>query len=118
MAAVIPDIRTRVLNTRLPADPAYARTMATEASKVELTMPNHGTPRLDRLRKRCGKRPPSAAAKGISAQIMVQPLRAPKPDTTTSAAMTLPAQVPPKMSLTAVENGAVESPSRALPTIP
>jgi len=44
----------------------------------------------------------------ISAQIMVQPFNAPKPEMMTTIAITLPAQVPPNMALAASENGAVE----------
>ena len=47
-----------------------------------------------------------AAASGISAQIMVQPVSAPSPEMITARAITFPAQVPPKMVLATSENGA------------
>src|SRR6516162_10987267 len=81
--------------------------IAIEASAVEATMPNAGTPFLEMRLNRSGNRPSFAAASGISAQIMVQPFRAPKPEMMTATAMTLPAQVPPKIALAASENGAV-----------
>ena len=81
--------------------------IATEASTVEATMPNAGTPFLEMRLNRSGNRPSFAAASGISAQIMVQPLRAPKPEMMTAMAITLPAQVPPNIALAASENGAV-----------
>src|SRR3954447_11861301 len=81
--------------------------MAIEARTVEATMPKAGTP-LDDSRLNCaGKRPSLAAARGISAQIIVQPFNAPKPDTMTAMAITLPAHVPPNIRFTASENGAV-----------
>ena len=46
---------------------------ATEASTVEITMPNVGTPVPESRLNRSGNRPSLAAARGISAQIMVQP---------------------------------------------
>src|SRR6476619_4283200 len=77
---------------------------ATDASAVEAMMPKAGTFRLDRLPKRLGKRPSFAAASGISAQIMVQPLSAPIPETMTARATRLPAQAPPPtIELAAVE---------------
>src|ERR1700751_1224995 len=82
-------------------------TIATEASAVEATMPKTGTWRLDMRLNRSGNRPSFAAASGISAQIMVQPFSAPRPEMMTAIAITLPAQVPPKMALAASENGAV-----------
>jgi hypothetical protein len=45
--------------------------MATDASTLEETMPNWGTPRSDRRPNRLGKRLPFAAASGISAQIVI-----------------------------------------------
>ena len=51
--------------------------MAMEASRVEAMMPNQGTWFLDMRLKGSGNRPSLAAASGISAQIMVQPLSAP-----------------------------------------
>ena len=49
---------------------------------------------------------------------MVQPLSAPKPEMMTAMAMTLPAQVPPNMALTASENGALDSASCELGRMP
>ena len=60
--------------------------MATLASTVEAMMPTAGTPRPESRPNGVGNNPSFAAASGISAQIMVQPLRAPKPETTTAAA--------------------------------
>jgi hypothetical protein len=45
--------------------------LATDASTVDETMPNWGTPRSDRRPNRPGKRPSFATASGISAQIVV-----------------------------------------------
>src|SRR3954447_14469274 len=81
--------------------------MATEASTVEAMMPNGGTPAFDIFLNCAGNRPSFAAASGISAQIMVQPFKAPKPETITASAMTLPQNVPPNMTSAAVENGAL-----------
>ena len=92
--------------------------MAIEASTVDATMPNAGTPFFEMRLNGSGKRPSFAAASGISAQIMVQPLSAPKPEMMTAMAMTLPAQVPPNMALTASENGALDSASCELGRMP
>src|SRR6478609_1715493 len=81
--------------------------MAMEARTVDATIPNAGTPFEDSRLNCAGKRPSLAAARGISAQIIVQPLSAPKPETMTARAMTLPAHVPPNIRLTASEKGAV-----------
>ena len=59
-----------------------------------------------------------AAASGISAQIIVQPVSAPKPEMMTAIAITLPAQVPPKMTLAASENGAEEAASLVVGRMP
>ena len=59
-----------------------------------------------------------AAASGISAQIIVQPFSAPKPEMMTSTAITLPAQVPPNIELAASENGAVAVCSAPLGRMP
>ena len=67
---------------------------------------------------RSGNRPSFAAASGISAQIIVQPLSAPKPETMTATAITLPAQLPPKIALAASENGAVAAASFEVGTMP
>src|SRR3954453_7639515 len=77
--------------------------MATLASTVEPMMPTAGTPRLDRRRNGVGNSPSFAAASGISAQIIVHPLSAPKPETTTAAATRYPAHVPPAIVLAATE---------------
>ena len=53
-------------------------------------MPKAGTPRRDTRSKCSGNSPSVEAAKGISAQSIVQPLRAPKPEITTIAAMSDP----------------------------
>src|SRR5215467_4975703 len=66
-----------------------------------------GHPVLGYVLEALGDRPSSAAASGISAQIMVQPFSAPRPEMMTAIAITLPAQVPPKIALAASENGAV-----------
>src|SRR3954451_18070653 len=76
-------------------------TTAREASVVEAMIPTDGMPRDDSCPKTFGKGPSLAAASGISAQIMVQPLRAPMPEMMTSAATRLPDQAPPKISLAA-----------------
>src|SRR5215469_6213635 len=67
---------------------------------------------------RSGNRPSLAAARGISALIMIQPLSAPKPEMMTAIAITLPAQVPPNIALTASEYGALPEASLELGTIP
>src|SRR6516162_3528990 len=82
--------------------------IAIDASTVEEMMPNAGTPFLDMRLNWSGNRPSFAAASGISAQIMVHPLSAPKPEMMTAMANRLPTQVPPNMTLAASENGAVE----------
>src|ERR1700729_1462113 len=92
--------------------------IAMEASAVEAMMPNQGTWFLDMRLKRAGNRPSLAAASGISAQIMVQPVSAPNPEMMTARAITLPAQVPPNIALAASENGAVAEASLELGTIP
>src|SRR3954447_21932999 len=92
--------------------------IAAEASTVEAMMPNAGTPFLDMRLNRSGNRPSFAAASGISAQIIVHPLRAPKPETMTAMAIRLPAQVPPNIALAASENGAVALASLVVGTMP
>src|SRR6516164_4307928 len=79
---------------------------AIDARTVEAITPKAGTPDEDIRLKRSGKSPSLAAASGISAQIMVQPTSAPNPEMMTARAITLPAQVPPKMVLATSENGA------------
>ena len=49
-------------------------------------MPTAGTPFAESLPNTAGNRPSFAAASGISAQIIVQPLRAPKPEMMTATA--------------------------------
>ena len=71
-------------------------------------MPQAGAPRRFRRSNRLGKTPSWAAARGISAVIIVQPLSAPMPEMITTTAITLPQTVPPNIVLTAVENGAVD----------
>src|SRR5262250_3942359 len=92
--------------------------IAIEASTVEAMMPNAGTPFFEMRLNRSGNRPSSAAASGISAQIIVQPLSAPRPEMMTAMAITLPAQVPPNIVLTASEYGALPEASLELGTMP
>ena len=82
--------------------------IATDASAVEATMPYTGTPAREIFLNCAGNSPSFAAASGISAQIIVQPFSAPKPEMITATAMTLPQNEPPNIALTASENGAVE----------
>src|SRR6516225_7368023 len=83
-------------------------TIATDARNVDAMMPNAGTLARERSLNRSGKRPSLAAASGISAQIIVQPTSAPRPEMMTAIAMTFPAHVPPNIALAASENGAVD----------
>src|SRR6516164_8610547 len=92
--------------------------MAIDASTVEAMTPKAGTPARDMILKRSGKSPSLAAARGISAQIMVHPFRAPKPEMMTTTAMMFPAQVPPNMLLTASEKGAVDFASSEVGKMP
>src|SRR3954467_2384724 len=85
--------------------------IASDASEVEATIPNAGTPWLFSALKRAGNNPSRAAAIGTSAVISVQPFSAPKPEITTTAAITSPQKVPPNIALTALENGALASAS-------
>src|SRR5215468_8799007 len=91
---------------------------ATDDSRPEITMPNAGTPFFDMRLNRSGNRPSLAAARGISALIMIQPLSAPKPEMMTAMAITLPAQVPPNIALTASEYGALPEASLEVGTMP
>jgi hypothetical protein len=59
-----------------------------------------------------------AAARGISADSIVHPLRAPNPDITTTIATSAPTHEAPVMFVAAVANGAVEEASSALGTVP
>jgi hypothetical protein len=93
-------------------------TIAIEARTVENTIAHAGAPRRFSRLKRAGNTPSCAAARGISAVIIVHPFSAPMPEMITTAAMTLPQKVPPNMSLIAVENGAVELCRASLDTIP
>src|SRR5258708_743587 len=92
--------------------------IAIEASTVEATMPNAGTPFFDMRLNRSGNRPSFAAASGISAQIIVQPFSAPKPEMMTAMARMLPAQVLPNIALAASENGAFAVASLLVGTMP
>src|SRR3954470_4823405 len=92
--------------------------IASDASEVEATIPNAGTPWLFSALKRAGNNPSRAAAIGTSAVISVQPFSAPKPEITTTAAITLPQRVPPNIALTALENGALASASSLAGRIP
>src|SRR3954462_11789423 len=76
-------------------------TTAREARAVEAMIPTEGMPREFSWAKAFGNSPSLAAASGISAQIIVQPLRAPIPEMMTRAATRLPDQAPPKISLAA-----------------
>src|SRR6516165_11868821 len=91
---------------------------ATDDNTAEATTPNAVTPLLEMRWNRSGNRPSLAAASGISALIMTQPLSAPKPEMMTAAAITLPAQVPPNIVLTASEYGALPEASLELGTMP
>src|SRR5271165_841167 len=93
-------------------------TIAIDASAVEAMIPNAGTPAFDMRLNRSGNSPSLAAARGISAQISVQPFRQPRPEMITMTAITLPAQVRPNIKFTASENGAVEVESVLPGTIP
>src|SRR6516164_10316055 len=93
-------------------------TTAAEDSTAETTTPNAGTPFPDIRLNRSGKRPSLAAARGISALIMTQPLSAPNPEMMTATAITLPAQVPPNIALTASEYGALPEASLEVGTMP
>ena len=62
--------------------------MAIDARIVEATMPKAGTPFFDSRLNWSGKSPSLAAARGISAQIIVQPFSAPKPEMMTTTAIT------------------------------
>src|SRR5215467_426804 len=91
---------------------------ATDDSTAEASTPNAGTPLLEIRLNRSGNRPSLAAASGISALIMTQPLSAPKPEMMTARAITLPAQMPPKIALAASEYGALPEASSELGTMP
>ena len=62
--------------------------IAIDASAVDAMIPKAGTPARDICLKRSGKSPSLAAASGISAQIIVHPFNAPKPEMITATAMT------------------------------
>src|SRR4051794_35593653 len=79
-----------------------------DASVVDAMMPKDGTPFADSCLNRAGNSPSLAAASGISAQIIVQPLSAPMPDTMTMTLIRSPQPVPPNIEFTASENGAVD----------
>jgi hypothetical protein len=61
---------------------------AIDARAVDATIPRAGIPRRFMVPKRSRNRPSSAAARGISAVTIVQPFRAPIPETITTAAIT------------------------------
>src|SRR5919197_5816733 len=92
--------------------------IASDASDVDATIPKAGTPCVLSVLKRSGNNPSLAAASGTSAVISVQPFSAPKPETTTTAAITLPQSVPPNIASTALENGAPASASSLAGRIP
>src|SRR3954462_5857797 len=92
--------------------------IAIEASVVDAMMPNAGTPLGDSCLNRAGNNPSLAAASGISAQIIVQPTSAPRPEMITAIDITSPAQLPPSITLAASENGAVEPASAFVERIP
>src|SRR5512132_4180808 len=78
--------------------------MAIDASAVEATMPSAGTWRFETRPNAAGKSPSLAAARGISAQIIVHPLRAPMPEMITAMATLSPAHEPlPTMVFAATE---------------
>src|SRR5215471_9076263 len=83
-----------------------------------MTTPTAGTPFLEMRLNRSGNKPSLAAARGISALIMIQPLSAPKPEMMTAMAITLQAQVPPNIALTASEYGALPAASLEVGTMP
>src|SRR5215831_11205651 len=91
---------------------------ATDDRRAETTTPNAGTPLRDRRLNRSGNRPSLTTASGISALIMTQPFSAPKPEMMTATAIRLPAQVPPNITLTASEYGALPEASLELGTMP
>lgn len=97
-AAACAVISTSVVNTEVPPAPEWFTITATDASTVEVTTPNAGTPLPDSRLNRAGSSPSCAAATGISAQIIVQPFSAPSPETITATAMRFPAQLPPKIA--------------------
>src|SRR3954467_4635212 len=82
--------------------------IAMDASVVDAMMPKRGTPLSEISLNFAGNNPSLTAASGISAQIIVQPLSAPRPETITMTLMTSPQPVPPNIEFTASENGAVD----------
>src|SRR5689334_4899879 len=92
--------------------------IASDASDVDTTIPNAGTPCALSVLKRAGNSPSRAAASGTSAVISVHPFSAPNPEITTTAAITLPQRVPPNIALTTLENGAFASASLLAGRIP
>ena len=81
--------------------------MSTEGSAAAVSTPNHAVPRRSVQLNGPGNRPSSAAARATSVVTSVHPFSAPMPDTTASAATSLPAQAPPvKMVSKALTNGA------------
>ncbi len=62
MAAAMPVISTRVLNTVMPVSPTCESSTQTVDSVAETRMPKAGTPRFDTCWKRSGNRPSLLAA--------------------------------------------------------
>src|SRR3954447_933908 len=92
--------------------------IAIDASTVEAMLPKAGTPLGDSRLNWLGNRPSFAAASGISAQIIVQPVSAPNPEMITAMAMTSRAHVPPNIEFAASENGAVDVASSVVDRTP
>ena len=90
---------------------------SSEASRLLARRPNAGVPRASWRAKARGSRPSRAAASGICADSITQPLRAPRQDTAATMAMAIPAQ-PPHSIRAASAMGAVESFSCAAGTMP
>ncbi len=65
--------------------------MSSEGSAVPTRMPNQAVPRLSVQAKGRGNMSSWATAREVSVTIRVQPLRAPMPETTATAAMNFPA---------------------------
>ena len=67
--------------------------MRSDGSAVPTKMPNHAVPFLSVQANGRGKRSSWAMARDVSVTMRVQPLRAPIPETTATAAMNFPAQL-------------------------
>ena len=118
MAAAMPVISTRVLNTVMPVSPTCESSTQIVERVAETTMPKAGTPRVESRSNRSGNKPSLDAASGTSAASIVQPLRAPKPDTTTRKATRAPTHEAPLIVSAAVANGAVDAVSATLGRMP